>query len=103
MTTGYEVRVEGELGEPLLRFLSWSHGVMPEQTCVRVNATPAELGALLRACSENGLIIERVRRIDSARPCPRDESSPPDPTADTWRTVSRGRARDPDGPHRHAD
>jgi hypothetical protein len=63
MTTSYEVRVEGELGEPLLRYLSWSHCVIPGQTFVRVEATPAELDHLLRACTEEGLTIEGVHRI----------------------------------------
>ena len=67
MKRSYEVRVEGELGEPLLRYLSWSHCVIPEQTFVRVDATPAELEHLLRACTDEGLTIEGVHRIGPTR------------------------------------
>lgn len=66
MTRDYEVQVEGELGEPLLRHLSWSHRVVPTETLMRVDATPSELIRLLRACSECGLTIEGVTRIDPA-------------------------------------
>lgn len=83
MSRTLEVHVEGELGEPLLRYLSWSHYYVPEQTVVRVIAAPDELHSLLAACTNDGLGIERVRRID---PVP-----------------SRDRARDPGGRRPHGD
>ena len=97
MTRSYEVRVEGELGEPLLRYLSWSYGVIPEQTFLLVDATPAELDALLRDCTDEGLIIERVRRISSIRPCPPGAH---DSSGRTQPLASRARAHDPGEPHR---
>lgn len=87
MTKAFEVRVEGELGEPMLRLLGWSHCTVPEQSVMRVDATPADLHRLLRACSDRGLTIERVVRISSP---PDRRGSPP----------SRDPARDPDAPHR---
>jgi hypothetical protein len=70
MSKAFEVRVQGELGEPLLRLLGWSHSTVPEQTVMRVEATPQDLNRLLRTCSERGLTIERVVRVGSlpARP-----------------------------------
>ena len=59
----YEVRVAGELGEPLLRYLRWSHYAVPEQTLVRLAAGSADLHRFLRACTDCGASIERVRRV----------------------------------------
>ena len=64
MDDAYEVHVEGELGEPLLHYLSWPHYIVPAHTMVRVVAAPDELHSLLAACTDEGLGIERVRRID---------------------------------------
>jgi hypothetical protein len=63
MTKAFEVRVAGELGEPMLRRLGWGHSTVPGQTLMRVEATPKDLDRLLRTCSERGLTIERVVRI----------------------------------------
>jgi hypothetical protein len=62
----YEVRVAGELGESLLRYLRWPHYVVPEQTQVRLAAGPAELHRFLRACTDCGASIDRIRRVDTA-------------------------------------
>jgi hypothetical protein len=59
----YEVRVEGELGEPLLRYLSWPHQVVSGQTRVRITAATVELHRFLRACTECGASIQRVRLV----------------------------------------
>jgi hypothetical protein len=61
-----EVRVAGELGEPLLRYLRWFHYTVPEQTLVRLTAGSADLHHFLRACTDSGAGIERVRRIGPA-------------------------------------
>ena len=37
----YEVRVDGEVGEPLLRHLNWSHSVVPGHARVRIAARRA--------------------------------------------------------------
>ena len=73
----YEVRVAGELGEPLLRYLRWFHYTVPEQTLVRLTAAQADLHGFLRACTDSGVRIERVRRVHAptatarrARACP---------------------------------
>jgi hypothetical protein len=62
----YEVRVAGELGESLLRYLRWPHYVVPEQTQVRLTAGPAELNRFLRACTDCGASIDRIRRVEIA-------------------------------------
>ena len=63
----YEVRVDGEVGEPLLQHLSWSHQVVPEQTRVRFAAASNDLHQFLRACTERGASIQRVHMVDPAR------------------------------------
>jgi hypothetical protein len=62
----YEVRVAGVLGAPLLRYLRWSHYDVPEQTLVRLAAAAPELHSFLRACTDYGSSIERVRRVAPA-------------------------------------
>jgi len=64
MATTFEVRVEGELARPTLHSLGCSHSVAEAQTTVRIEATPTELSRLLKTCSERGLTIESVVRID---------------------------------------
>jgi hypothetical protein len=61
----YEVRVDGELGPTLLRFLHWRHSLVPEQTSVRLDATPTRVLQFLAKCSELGLGIQRVRRVEA--------------------------------------
>jgi hypothetical protein len=62
----YEVRVNGELGKPLLRYLNWPHYVVPGQTMVRIDAASADLLRFLEACTDAGASIERVRRVEPA-------------------------------------
>ena len=64
MATTFEVRVEGELAPPTLHSLGCSHSVAEAQTLMRIEATPSELSRLLQTCSERGLIVESVVRID---------------------------------------
>lgn len=78
----YEVRVEGELGDKLLRYLRWSSCVVAEQKSARLEATPSELQRFLSTCAHEGVGIERVHRLH--------------PPAGTTRIVSRDRARDRD-------
>ena len=59
----YEVRVEGELGDKLLRYLRWSSCVVAEQKSARLEATPTELQGFLSACSHHGVGIECVHRL----------------------------------------
>ncbi|MGZ5398401.1 MAG: hypothetical protein ACXWDL_02660 [Nocardioides sp.] len=59
----YEVRVEGEVGRPVVGYLRWRHHVVPGQTRVRLAATSSELHSFLRACTERGVSIEGVRRV----------------------------------------
>jgi hypothetical protein len=66
----YEVRVAGELGEPLLRYLRWFHYTVPEQTLVRLTAAQADLHGFLRACTDSGVRIEQVRRVYAAPTAP---------------------------------
>lgn len=63
----YEVRVEGELGAPLLRYLRWQHYIVPEQTWVRIAAESADLQEFLKAYADAGASIERVSRVRAAR------------------------------------
>ena len=63
----YEVRVAGEVGEPLLRYLSWSHRIVSGQIRVRIAAATSELHQFLQACTEIGAEIQRVRLVVPAR------------------------------------
>ena len=76
------MRVEGELGDKLLRYLRWSSCVVAEQKSARLEATPSELQRFLSTCAHEGVGIERVHRLH--------------PPAGTTRIVSRDRARDRD-------
>lgn len=59
----YEVRVVGELGGPLLRYLKCSHYSVQKQTLVRLTLAGAELHRFLQACADSGARLERVRRV----------------------------------------
>jgi hypothetical protein len=61
----YEVHIDGLLSPPLLAYLRWSHWVQPEQSVVRLQANPNELDEYLQLCSEHGLTIERLTRLES--------------------------------------
>jgi hypothetical protein len=61
----YEVRVEGEMGAPLLRHLAWPYRVVPRQTLVRIRSSGGQLTRFLEACTECGARIQRVRRVAS--------------------------------------
>lgn len=65
MTTPvYDVRVEGELGERLLRYLACPHRLEPPRSVVRLDdVTAAELEAFLDACKRAGLTVERVQPV----------------------------------------
>jgi len=63
----YEVRVEGELGEKILRYLGWSSCVVGEQKSARLDATPDELQRFLSTCSRHGVGIEYVHRLHPAQ------------------------------------
>ena len=65
MTMFFEVRVEGQLAGPTLHSLGCAHSFSPARTSMRVEATPSDLTRLLEACSDRGLTIESVVRIDS--------------------------------------
>jgi hypothetical protein len=64
MTT-YEVRVEGELAHSTLQSLHCAHALADQQTSMRIEATPSELHRVLQICSDSGMTIERVVRIDA--------------------------------------
>ena len=62
----YEVRVLGELGGPLLRYLKCTHYPVRRQTLVRLTLAAGELHRFLQACAECGAGLERVRRVGAA-------------------------------------
>lgn len=72
----YEVRLAGEIGEPLLRRLSWPHRAVPAQTRVRITASTDELPEVLRDCTESGATIQRVRRVEGDRAVARGCAGP---------------------------
>jgi hypothetical protein len=95
MTMIFEVRVEGELAEPTLHSLGCAHCLARAQTSMRVEATATDLHRLLETCSENGLTIESVVRIDPPRlPVPQHLAT---------LVVSTTRARAPGEPHQLDD
>lgn len=59
----YEVRVLGELGGPLLRYLKCTHYPVRRQTLVRLTLAAGELHRFLQACADSGARLERVRRV----------------------------------------
>ena len=59
----YEVRVVGELGGPLLRYLKCTHYSVQRQTLVRLTLAAGELHRFLQACADSGARLERVRRV----------------------------------------
>ncbi|MGH8969051.1 MAG: hypothetical protein ACRDV1_03795 [Actinomycetes bacterium] len=65
MSDEYEVRLEGRLGAPLVRYLGWSGHVSPQLTVLRLRTTPGDLERLLLRCRTRGLQVERVRRLDA--------------------------------------
>lgn len=65
--TTYEIRVEGELGAPLLRSLNWRHYVVPEQTRVRIAAGSTDLLRCLMMFTGAGARIDQVRRVFPSR------------------------------------
>jgi hypothetical protein len=85
--TIFEVRVEGQLAGPTLHSLGCAHCVAEAQTLMRIDATPTYLNAVLKACSDHGLTIESIVRLD-----------PPRPDPDVSPDFSRDRGRVPGGP-----
>jgi hypothetical protein len=61
----YELRVVGELGQPLVRHLGCTHYPVQKQTLVRLTLLAGELHRFLEACAECGAGLERVRRVRS--------------------------------------
>lgn len=59
----YEVRVVGELGGPLLRYLKCTHYSVQRQTLVRLTLAAGELHRFLQACADSGARLERMRRV----------------------------------------
>ena len=59
----YEVRVQGRLSRAVVGYLGWSSRTEPGQCCIRVLADSTELAALLKSCSADGLIIDRITRL----------------------------------------
>ncbi|HSF97915.1 MAG TPA: hypothetical protein VLA55_04420 [Ornithinibacter sp.] len=62
----YEVRVVGELGGSLLRYLKCTHYSVQRQTLVRLTLAADELHRFLQACADSGARLERVRRVGAA-------------------------------------
>jgi hypothetical protein len=60
----YEVLVEGRLGSALLRYLRWSIRVQPEQSVVRIRTSPGDLYHFLASCTDCGLTLEWVIRLN---------------------------------------
>jgi hypothetical protein len=64
----YEVRVRGELGDRLLRYLGWSHRLVADRQVARGEVSAHELSTFLLSCSAAGLAVDRIRRTVTARP-----------------------------------
>lgn len=60
----FEVHVEGELAASTLHRLGWAHCVAEAPTLLRIEATPADLQMVLKECSDRGLTIEGVVRVE---------------------------------------
>lgn len=63
----YEVWVGGELGDNLLGYLGWSHELVADRQVARGDLSPRELATFLARCSESGLTVDRVRRLEPVR------------------------------------
>jgi hypothetical protein len=63
VSRAYEVRIDGQLDNTLLRFLQWRHQHLPEQAALTLKGTPEQVYAFLSDCCRLGLGIERVRRV----------------------------------------
>jgi hypothetical protein len=60
----YEVRVEGRLGDALLRYLRWSDRTPPVESVVRVRLSAGGLQRLVASCVDRGLLINRITRVE---------------------------------------
>jgi hypothetical protein len=60
----YEVRIDGELTGPLLRYLEWHSRHLPEHSALSLEGPPEIVHEFLSACCRLGLGIEQVRRVD---------------------------------------
>lgn len=60
----YEVWVGGELGDNLLGYLGWSHELVADRQVARGDVSARELASFLAQCSESGLTVDRVRRLE---------------------------------------
>jgi hypothetical protein len=58
----YEVRVRGELGAKLLRYLGWSHRLVTHRHVARHKVSERDLDTFLAQCAEAGLVVEQVHR-----------------------------------------
>jgi predicted trehalose synthase len=63
VSRAYEVRIDGQLDNTLLRFLKWRHQHLPEHAAVMLECTPEQVYAFLSDCCRLGLGIDRVRLV----------------------------------------
>jgi hypothetical protein len=66
VSRAYEVRVDGQLEGPQLRFLQWQHRHLPAHAALSFEGTPEEVHEFLSACCRLGLGVEQVRRVAKA-------------------------------------
>jgi hypothetical protein len=63
----YEVRVQGRLSRAVLGYLAWSSRTEPGHCYIRVLADSTNLASLLRGCLADGLVVDRITRLDRDR------------------------------------
>jgi hypothetical protein len=65
-TPFYEFRIEGRLGDPVVRYMQWEARFEPERTVMRVLTTPAQLQLILDELAEGGVGIDHLIRRQAA-------------------------------------
>jgi hypothetical protein len=62
----YEFRIEGRLGDSIVRYMRWSARFEPERTVMRVSTSGKQLQLILDELAESGIGIDHLIRRQAA-------------------------------------